>query len=39
MYMTDSKTIEMYTHVSNKSLGKIKSPLDTLNLGTEVSYD
>ncbi len=27
-----SKTSEIYTHVSNKSLGKIKSPLDTLNL-------
>lgn len=28
-----SKTTEIYTHVSSKSLGKIKSPLDTLNLG------
>jgi len=28
----DSKTTEIYTHVSNKSLGKIKSPLDILNL-------
>jgi len=28
-----SKTTEIYTHVSQKSLGKIKSPLDTLNLG------
>ena len=27
-----SKTTEMYTHVSTKSLGKIMSPLDTLNL-------
>ena len=27
-----SKTTEIYTHVSSKSLGKIKSPLDTLNL-------
>jgi site-specific recombinase XerD len=27
-----SKTTEIYTHVSTKSLGKIKSPLDTLNL-------
>jgi site-specific recombinase XerD len=27
-----SKTTEIYTHVSQKSLGKIKSPLDTLNL-------
>ncbi|MGE3063296.1 MAG: tyrosine-type recombinase/integrase [bacterium] len=29
---TSSKTTEIYTHVSQKSLGKIKSPLDTLNL-------
>ncbi len=27
-----SKTTEIYTHVSSKSLGRIKSPLDTLNL-------
>ena len=27
-----SKTTEIYTHVSTKSLGKIMSPLDTLNL-------
>jgi len=27
-----SKTIEIYTHVSMKSLGKIVSPIDTLNL-------
>ncbi|MBM3212642.1 integrase, partial [Candidatus Poribacteria bacterium] len=27
-----SKTTEIYTHVSTKSLGKITSPLDTLNL-------
>jgi len=27
-----SKTTEIYTHVSSRSLGKIKSPLDTLNL-------
>jgi len=26
----DSKTTEIYTHVSSKSLGQIKSPLDTL---------
>jgi len=25
-----SKTTEIYTHVSNKSLAKIKSPLDTI---------
>lgn len=27
-----SKTTEIYTHVSAKSLGKIKSPLDSLTL-------
>jgi len=27
-----SKTTEIYTHVSTKSLGKIVSPIDTLNL-------
>jgi hypothetical protein len=27
-----SKTTEIYTHVSAKSLGKIQSPLDSLNL-------
>ncbi len=27
-----SKTTEIYTHVSTKSLGKIMSPLGTLNL-------
>lgn len=27
-----SKTTEIYTHVSTKNLGKIKSPLDSLNL-------
>jgi hypothetical protein len=27
-----SKTTEIYTHVSMKSLGKITSPLDSLNL-------
>lgn len=35
-----SKTIEIYTHVSSKSLGRIKNPLDTLNLkGKEVITD
>jgi site-specific recombinase XerD len=29
---TSSKTTEIYTHVSTKSLGKIQSPLDSLNL-------
>jgi site-specific recombinase XerD len=33
---TSSKTTEIYTHISQKSLGKIKSPLDTLNLKKEV---
>ena len=27
-----SKTTEIYTHESTKSIGKIKSPLDRLNL-------
>lgn len=27
-----SKTTEIYTHVSTKSIGRIKSPLDALNL-------
>lgn len=27
-----SKTTEIYTHVSTKNIGKIKSPLDNLNL-------
>ena len=27
-----SKTTKIYTHVSTKSLGKIRSPLDSLNL-------
>jgi hypothetical protein len=31
-FNASSKTIEIYTHVSTKSIGKIKSPLDTLNL-------
>jgi site-specific recombinase XerD len=33
------KTTEIYTHVSTKSLGKIKSPLDTLKLEEEVISD
>jgi len=28
-----SETAEIYTHVSNKDIGKIKSPLDSLNGG------
>ncbi len=27
-----SKTTEIYTHVSNKDIGKIKSPLDSLQI-------
>jgi len=27
-----SKTTETYTHVSNKDIGKIKSPLDSLQI-------
>jgi hypothetical protein len=27
-----SKTTEIYTHVSNKDIGKIKSPLDNLQI-------
>jgi integrase/recombinase XerD len=27
-----SGTIEIYTHVSNKDIGKIKSPLDSLQI-------
>ena len=34
-----SKTTEIYTHVSTKSLGRIKSPLDSLNLEDEVVSD
>jgi len=30
------KTTEIFTHVSTKSIGKIKSPLDSLNLREKV---
>jgi site-specific recombinase XerD len=33
-----SKTTEIYTHVSNKSLSSITSPLDSLNKGGSVEY-
>ena len=33
----NSKTTEIYTHVSTKNIGKIKSPLDSLNLKKEVT--
>ena len=29
-----SKTTEIYTHVSNKAIGKIRSPLDSLNINS-----
>ncbi|MBI9039539.1 MAG: tyrosine-type recombinase/integrase [Bacteroidales bacterium] len=29
---SSSKTTEIYTHVANKHLQKIKSPLDNLNI-------
>ncbi|MBI4619875.1 MAG: tyrosine-type recombinase/integrase [Desulfobacterales bacterium] len=35
----NSKTTEICTHVSTKSLGKIKSSLDSLNLEKEVVSD
>ena len=28
----NSKTTEIYTHASNKDIGRIKSPLDSLNV-------
>jgi len=31
-----SKTTEIYTHVSNKSLSSITSPLDNLNKGVSI---
>lgn len=34
-----SKTTEIYTYVSTKSIGRIKSPLDTLNLKRGVVSD
>lgn len=34
-----SKTTEIYTHVSTKSLGRIKSPLDDLNLESKAPDD
>ena len=34
-----SKITEIYTHVSRKSIGRIKSPLDTLNLKRGVVSD
>ena len=34
-----SKTSGIYTHVSTKSIGRIKSPLDTLNLKRGVVSD
>jgi integrase/recombinase XerD len=34
-----SKTTEIYTHVSTKSLGKIRSPLDSLSLSISKGGD
>ena len=34
-----SKTTEIYTHVSTKNLGKIKSPLDSLKLNGWMKND
>ena len=30
-----SKTTEIYTHVNNRDIGKIKSPLDSLQINEE----
>jgi len=38
----NSKTTEIYTHVSNKDIGRVKSPLDNLNVSLKngsVSYE
>jgi site-specific recombinase XerD len=32
----NSKTTEIYTHVSTTSIGKIKSPLESLNLNKNI---
>ncbi len=36
---TSSKTTEIYTHVSTKSLGKIISPLDNLDIKKVKKYE
>ena len=33
-----SKTTEIYTHVSTKDIGKIKSPLDSLNIKEMIKW-
>ena len=34
-----SKTAEIYTHVSNKDISRIKSPLDSISMGGEKGDD
>jgi integrase/recombinase XerD len=34
-----SKTTEIYTHVSNKDLGKIKSPLDLIMKNSDIENE
>jgi hypothetical protein len=34
-----SKTTEIYTHVSRKNIGKIKGPLDSLNINKKGGDD
>lgn len=35
----NSKTTEIYTHVSTKNIGKIKSPFDSLNINMKGGDD
>jgi integrase len=34
-----SKTTEIYTHVSNKDLGKIKNPLDLIMKNSDIENE
>lgn len=36
--MRDRKTTMTYTHINTESIGKIRSPLDKLDLKQEVGY-
>ena len=36
IFPMNSKTTEIYTHVSTKSIGKIKSPLGSLDFKTSI---
>jgi site-specific recombinase XerD len=36
---SNSKTTEIYTHVSNKTIAKIRSPLSHLNLNKEATFN